>query len=408
MTCIRIDDLPILEELGQEELQGIYGEGLFPGERLRLLAAAATLGLTLASAPFALAGNQGRGQGGGQGGRSGNSHGPSRTSAPLHGQRTSGHSHGGIHTAHAPRHTQSSHSRQSHGPGSWQGADCHREGHGGGNHYFENVGSYCQEHGVKFSHGFYYAGKAQKHFTEKWYDWRYETYLYFDPHAHCPYYWCEAHGVFYPIQYIETVPPGAKGPGPLVGSGPGAGVKGGGVPGGGVPGGGVPGGGVPGGGVPGGGVPGGGVPGGGVPGGGVPGGGVPGDGAPGGGAPPVGAGQIPGGGAGGAGGAPDGGAPDGGAPGGGAQGGGAPGGGAPGGGAQGGGAPLGDGSAAGPEDGAAAGGAPGVSKGGAGAAPAKPAAAPSGVSVAKRGTAKKQLQSVPPGTFDEAIPEEPN
>jgi hypothetical protein len=357
MARIRIDDLPILEDLGQEELQGIYGEGLFSGQRLRQVAAAATLGITLASAPFAVAGNQGRGgQGGGQGGRPGNSPGPARTTVQVHSSRTSGHSgigifvgtRGGTHTVQAACHTPPSHSQQSYARGGWQG--------NGGRQYFEHVGSYCQDHGTRFSHGFYYVGRIQKHFTERWWDERYETYLYFDPHAHCPYYWCEAHGVFYPIQYIETVGPNAKGPGPV-------GIGGqGGAPLGGAPVGGAPqGGGAPAGNGPALGGQAGGAEGG-PPAGGAQGGGVQGGGA-----------QL--------GGAQGAGAQGSGAQGSGAQGSGAQGSGAQGSGAQEGGAPA--------EDGSAEGAATGVAQKGAPAA-------------------KKEVQQVPPGTFDGAIPDEPN
>ena len=115
--------------------------------------------------------------------------------------------------------------------GEW-GGDCRRGGGWGGQrggewNYFDHVGAFCKEHGVKFSHGYFYPGLVQKHFTEKWYDWHFKTYMHFDPHAHCPYYFCEGHGVWYPIHYIHEVGPGAKGPGPVVGKpGPGPGPSG--------------------------------------------------------------------------------------------------------------------------------------------------------------------------------------
>ena len=259
-----------------------------------------------------------------------------------------------------PRGTQPNQFRQPNLQSGWHG-----EGNRGGGQHSQHVASFCKEHGTKFSHGFYYVGRNQKHFTERWYDAHFECYLYFDPYAQCPYYWCEAHGVFYPIEYIETVGPNAQGPGPIV-----AGARGG-------------------------------APVGGATGG-----------APAGGGAPVGDGSA----AGPVNGAPVGGA--GGAPVGGAAGGAV----APtgGGAAAAGGASADDDSAAGSEegaaDGAAAGGAggaaPGAASGGAGAAgaaAAKPVGAASGVSVAKNRTpvAKKELQQVPGGTFDDAIPEEP-
>ncbi len=90
---------------------------------------------------------------------------------------------------------------------------------GAGYRGHDYVGGYAKEHGVKFSHGYFYAGKVQKHFTEKWYDHRFKTELYWDQHARSAYYWCEGHGVYYPIGYISEVAPGAKGPGPVVSGG---------------------------------------------------------------------------------------------------------------------------------------------------------------------------------------------
>ena len=39
--------------------------------------------------------------------------------------------------------------------------------HEGEWNYWDHADSFCKEHGVKFSHGFFYPGKVQKHFTEK-------------------------------------------------------------------------------------------------------------------------------------------------------------------------------------------------------------------------------------------------
>src|SRR5437764_5098997 len=119
---------------------------------------------------------------------------------------------------------------------------------------WDYVDSFCKEHGVKFSDGYFYPGKVQKHFTESWYDWHFKTYLSFDPHAHMPYYFCEGHGVWYPVNYIEKVGPGAKGPGPVVAKpgpgGPPAGGTAGGPAAGGAPAGGPAAGGTPAGGAP--------------------------------------------------------------------------------------------------------------------------------------------------------------
>jgi hypothetical protein len=97
-------------------------------------------------------------------------------------------------------------------------------GRGGGyaKDWSDYVGDFTKKHGVKFSHGYFYVGKEQKHFVRKFYDWHFETYMYVDPHAHCPYYWCEGHGVWYPARYIHKIGPDVKGPPPagLIPGGP--------------------------------------------------------------------------------------------------------------------------------------------------------------------------------------------
>jgi hypothetical protein len=157
----------------------------------------------------------------------------------------------------------------------WGPGEGARGGEWGGewNHY-DHADSFCQEHGVKFSHGYFYPGLVQKHFTEKWHDEYFKTDMCFDPHSHMPYYWCEGHGVWYPITYIEKVGPGAKGPGPIVGqpgpggpAAPGPAAPGGPAPGSPAPGGVAPGGPAPGGPAPAGPAPGGASPDGAAPGG---------------------------------------------------------------------------------------------------------------------------------------------
>src|SRR5262245_38375630 len=132
MARIRIDDLPLLQELTQEELQGIYGEGLFPGERLRQMAAAATLGITLASASIATAGGPNKG---GQSGNASGSWGQSRA-APVHTQ----------HNTPSSTYKQTGW-QQSGWQGNWQ-----KDSNYGGYQRSQHVTSFCKEHGVKFSY----------------------------------------------------------------------------------------------------------------------------------------------------------------------------------------------------------------------------------------------------------------
>jgi hypothetical protein len=88
MARVKIADLPVLEEMGPEELQRLYGEGLFPGGRLRELTAAVVLGLGLSASPTAFGG---QGNSGGHG-HSGHGHGHAATHhRTTHGGR------GGVH-----------------------------------------------------------------------------------------------------------------------------------------------------------------------------------------------------------------------------------------------------------------------------------------------------------------------
>jgi hypothetical protein len=73
----------------------------------------------------------------------------------------------------------------------------------------------AMKHGVKFSHGFFYIGIAHKHFTHKWHNPHFKTDFFWDPYTHMPYFFCAGHGVYYPVSYIHTVGPTAKGPGPF-------------------------------------------------------------------------------------------------------------------------------------------------------------------------------------------------
>src|SRR5436305_1022826 len=118
MARIQIDDLPLLQDLSEQELQCIFGEGIFPAERLRQLAAAATLGATLISGSLATAGGKGS-----PGGRACGPPGPSHTNAPSQTQH---------HTQ--PSHTQPSHYRQASWQSGWQGGGWQGEREGGENY----------------------------------------------------------------------------------------------------------------------------------------------------------------------------------------------------------------------------------------------------------------------------------
>ncbi len=55
--------------------------------------------------------------------------------------------------------------------------------------------------GRPFAHGVYYAGHAPPQWAHRYYDARYQTTLYFDPHVRAHYYWCQPAGRFYPVSY---------------------------------------------------------------------------------------------------------------------------------------------------------------------------------------------------------------
>jgi len=138
MARIQIDDLPLLQDLSDEELQGIFREGIFPAERLRQLAAAATLGVTLVSGSLATAGGKAA-QAGGRVAHRAEPHERRRTQTQHHTQpsqyrRQAGRAAGRRWLAGRTRMGVTTTSR-------WEG--------------------FCKEHGVKFSHGFYYVGRTR-------------------------------------------------------------------------------------------------------------------------------------------------------------------------------------------------------------------------------------------------------
>jgi hypothetical protein len=77
--------------------------------------------------------------------------------------------------------------------------------------------AYTKVHGVKFGGGFYYKGLAHNHWTQCYYWGPHRAWCYWCPSSCCWYYWQATHGCFYPVSYIQTVPPVVVAAAPVVG-----------------------------------------------------------------------------------------------------------------------------------------------------------------------------------------------
>jgi hypothetical protein len=61
--------------------------------------------------------------------------------------------------------------------------------------------NYHVQHGVQFTHGYYYNGFNHTHWSYCYWDSRYSCYLYYDPCCSCYYYWCQPARCYYPVCY---------------------------------------------------------------------------------------------------------------------------------------------------------------------------------------------------------------
>jgi hypothetical protein len=61
--------------------------------------------------------------------------------------------------------------------------------------------SYHMRYGTKFDHGYFYRGREHKHWSSRYFDKRFDCYLYHCPSTQCYYYWCERDVCYYPISY---------------------------------------------------------------------------------------------------------------------------------------------------------------------------------------------------------------
>jgi hypothetical protein len=61
--------------------------------------------------------------------------------------------------------------------------------------------AYCEQHGVRFSGGYYYAGRHHDHWSCRVWDAGCGRYHYYDPHLRCWYYWYAPGSCYYPVSY---------------------------------------------------------------------------------------------------------------------------------------------------------------------------------------------------------------
>jgi hypothetical protein len=74
-------------------------------------------------------------------------------------------------------------------------------------YYAPKYTNYVKQHGVKFSHGYYYSGKYHSHWAKKLWLPKYGTWCWYCPSTYVWYYWCGPKACYYPITYITQAPP---------------------------------------------------------------------------------------------------------------------------------------------------------------------------------------------------------
>jgi hypothetical protein len=72
--------------------------------------------------------------------------------------------------------------------------------------------SYHVTNGVRFSHGYYFAGPGYRQFTYRYWSPRFGAYAYWYPGTRTWYYWSGPRAVYYPLSYAVVVPPGGAAP----------------------------------------------------------------------------------------------------------------------------------------------------------------------------------------------------
>jgi hypothetical protein len=73
-----------------------------------------------------------------------------------------------------------------------------------------NYRSYHEEHGYRFSGGYYYRGYEHNHWTYRYWYSHYGCYTYYCPSTYCWYYYYPQHNCYYPVSYITYATPVAQ------------------------------------------------------------------------------------------------------------------------------------------------------------------------------------------------------
>src|SRR5262249_951639 len=60
---------------------------------------------------------------------------------------------------------------------------------------------------VKFSKGYYYKGRTHYHWSKRYWNTKYRTWLFFDPSVRGWYYWSGNQSSYFPVNCIGDVPP---------------------------------------------------------------------------------------------------------------------------------------------------------------------------------------------------------
>jgi hypothetical protein len=67
--------------------------------------------------------------------------------------------------------------------------------------------SYHEDHGYRFSGGYYYRGYEHNHWTYRYWWGHYGCYTYYCPSTYCWYYYYPQHQCYYPVSYISYATP---------------------------------------------------------------------------------------------------------------------------------------------------------------------------------------------------------
>jgi hypothetical protein len=66
---------------------------------------------------------------------------------------------------------------------------------------------YHEQHGTRFSHGYFYRGREHNHWTYRYYWSSYGCECFYCPSTYCWYYWYAPSACYYPVNYISYATP---------------------------------------------------------------------------------------------------------------------------------------------------------------------------------------------------------